>query len=265
MRMPMERSKDLVPDVSGLQAEARGIVERAAEAFLTHLQNDLVSLVAHGSAVKGDYVPGCSDVDLVLIVRPGTLATGGHLPFATVAALQFDLSGIEIAPFRYLQSRVEEQGRPRKGGFVPGAYHLVWGEPNVPLATPEQLRGAAREALIGLDIRAMEARICDRLLDCGEGRFDREVRYICTDVWPRLYCMLIVDGCDPLEVWRMTKSEAIAATNERSEAGKSVRDFYEAVVRHYTRGEAVETGMAVLELGLRFLRAVSERARSSVR
>lgn len=255
----MGRSKDLDPDVSGLQAEARGIVERAAEVFLTHLQDDLASLVAHGSAVKGDYVAGGSDVDLVLAVQPGTLTAGGQLPFATVAALQLGLSRIEIAPFRYLQSRVEERGRPRKGGFVPGAYHVVWGDPDVPLATPEQLLGAAREALAGLDIRAMEARICDRLLDCGEGRFDREVRYVCTDVWPRLYHMLVLEGGDPLQVWRMTKTEAISVTNERSEAGESIREFHAAVLRHYTRGEAVETGMDVLDLGLKFLRTVSQR------
>lgn len=237
----------------------------AAEVFITHLQNNLVSLVAHGSAVTGGYVPEGSDIDFVLIVRSDTLSADEQLPFATVAGLQEGLSRIDMAPFRYLQSRVEEQGSPRGGGFVPGAYHVVWGERGVPLATPEGLREAAREGLSRLDPVAIEAQVCHRLLDCGEGRFDREVRYICTDVWPTLRYLLILQSVEPLRVWGMTKTEAIATLSKWGEVGIQAREFHEAVVTHYTTGESVKTGVEVLERGLRFLRSASEQARSVVR
>ncbi len=59
----------------------------------------------------------------------------------------------------------------------------------------------------------------------------------------------------------MGKTKALAATDERSEVGASVREFYAAVVNHYATGESVETGLGVLERGLKFLKAASERWR----
>lgn len=51
----------------------------AAQVFVEHLRDDRASLVTHGSAVAGGYVPGGSDVDFVLIPRPDVMSPDGHL------------------------------------------------------------------------------------------------------------------------------------------------------------------------------------------
>ena len=51
-------------DLSGLMPEARPIVQQVAEVYLKYLSPWFVGLIAHGSAVKGGFIPGCSDVGL---------------------------------------------------------------------------------------------------------------------------------------------------------------------------------------------------------
>lgn len=58
------------PEVSGIQPEARQIVRDSTSVFVNHLQHNVVSIVAHGSAVKGGYIAGGSDVDLDIFVTP---------------------------------------------------------------------------------------------------------------------------------------------------------------------------------------------------
>ena len=52
--------------VSGLTPEARPIAAAAAAVYMRHTRPWFIGLVAHGSAVKGGFIPGCSDVDLQL-------------------------------------------------------------------------------------------------------------------------------------------------------------------------------------------------------
>jgi hypothetical protein len=54
----------LAVDLSGLVPEARPIVDRVAGVYMRRMAPWFVGLLAHGSAVKGGYIPGCSDVDL---------------------------------------------------------------------------------------------------------------------------------------------------------------------------------------------------------
>ncbi|MEO7003466.1 MAG: hypothetical protein ABI068_16690 [Ktedonobacterales bacterium] len=53
-----------VIDVSRLMVEAQPIARAAAEVYLRHTTPWFVGLVAHGSALKGGFIAGCSDVDL---------------------------------------------------------------------------------------------------------------------------------------------------------------------------------------------------------
>ena len=69
-------------DVSRVTPEARPIVEKAAAVYLKHTASWFVGLVIHGSAMKGGFIPGCSDVDLhanLLSRRAiGRAGTGGY-------------------------------------------------------------------------------------------------------------------------------------------------------------------------------------------
>ena len=56
-------------DLSGVQPEARPIVEAASAVYLQHLRPWLLGLLLHGSALKGGYIPGCSDIDRIVTRR----------------------------------------------------------------------------------------------------------------------------------------------------------------------------------------------------
>lgn len=247
-------------DVSGLEPAARPVAAQAAGVYLRHLGDGLVRIVAHGSAVKGGWLPGGSDIDLLLFAEPELLTDRGQLPLDLAAAVHQDLAAIDVSPFRYLQAYIHRRGDVPGPGLIPGAYHVVWGDGQVPLATAERLRQDAREALARLDPPGVAARLGRTLLHHGEGRLYRQVRLLCTDVWPTLYHLLCLGEADSLQVWRLTKPDAIAATDPATGPGRAIRAFYAAVTHHYAAGETPESAFAVLRRGMEFLTAVARQA-----
>lgn len=240
-------------DVSGVQPEAQRTVERVARIFVTHLGQSLVSLIAHGSAVKGGYIPRGSDIDLKLIVTPPVLDDIGALPLDIAIQIHRDLAVIDPAPFRYLQARVHRVGARTEAGFIRGAYHVVYGDEELPLATDEELRQNAHVALSGLNPVVISARASNHLLDHGEDRLFRELRLLCTAIWPTLYHVVSLIDNDAVATWSLTKSAAIARTNPETDVGQSIRTFYSTVVAHYRDGEAVETALESVASGVAFL------------
>jgi hypothetical protein len=49
-------------DTSQLVPEAHWIVEAAASSYLRHTQPWLIGLLVEGSALKGGFIPECSDI-----------------------------------------------------------------------------------------------------------------------------------------------------------------------------------------------------------
>lgn len=244
-------------DVSGVQLEARDIVERAARTCVAHLGASLATVVAHGSAVKGGYILGSSDIVIALIVDPGIMHDSGVLPLRTVVEIHRDLAQIDPAPFRYLQAHVRPAGAREQAGFITGAYHVVFGDEIVPLATHEELLQNAHIALSRLDPAAIEARLSRHLLDHGEDRLYRELRFMCTDVWPTLHHVVALIGSDAVTEWGLTKPSAIARIDPASEVGQSIRSFYRTVTEHYHAGETVATALEALMRGIEFLDAAA--------
>ncbi len=195
--------------------EARPVVEKAAAVYIHHTRQDFVGLIVHGSALKGGFIAGCSDVDLQLYVMPNALDAAGHLPFELTVAIHRDLARIDPAPFRYIQCYAFST-RMRDGwvGPVPGAYHVVAGRLPIPEATGEQLGQGARASLAALN--PVPSYLTDGLLDHGGGRLEARVRLLCTEVWPALYHVLIVRGADP------ARGVAIAET---AGAGRPARRY----------------------------------------
>ncbi len=64
-RMPDEQEA-LILDVSQVVPEAQSIVCAATNAYLRHLGQWCIGVIVHGSALKGGYIPGCSDIHLAL-------------------------------------------------------------------------------------------------------------------------------------------------------------------------------------------------------
>jgi len=90
-------------DISRLVPEAQAIVHAAATVYLHHLGQWCMGVLVHGSALKGDYIPGCSDIDFQLYLEPAAFTQKGQLPLEVCLALQRDLAQIEPFPFQYIQ------------------------------------------------------------------------------------------------------------------------------------------------------------------
>ncbi len=211
-----------------------------------------MGLVAHGSAVKGDFVPNCSDVDLHLYLEDAALIEG-KLPLSTVTAIQRDLSGIDPAPFRYVQGHALPVSDDHLAGLVPGAYAVVAGSAPVREATGEELRKEAWAALTGLD--TYPDFLANGLLESGGARLSSNVRLLCTKVWPVLSHLLIVRGVDPLAAWNLPKSQAIDLLPETEPAGRAIREFRAAVDGYYPEEGSAEGALAVIDKGVLFLHA----------
>jgi hypothetical protein len=242
-------------DVTGIQPTAREIVRTMGRVYVTHLGSALSTLVAHGSAVRGGVIPRSSDVDIAAFVDPAILDERDELPLEQALRLHEDLARIDPAPFRYLQGHIYRAGQGPPVGFIPGTFHVVWGEPGVPLADQRQVVDAARCALGVLDPDAIRSRISNALLDHGEGRLDRQVRWLCTDVWPVIYQVACLNKGDGMEVWRLTKQEVVGRLQSEPLVGLAATAWFETVTAHYATGEALPTALQAIRAGMAMLDA----------
>ncbi|MCB0186174.1 MAG: hypothetical protein KDE31_18015, partial [Caldilineaceae bacterium] len=201
--------------------------------------------------VKGGVIPNCSDIDFQLYLQPDAFAPNGELPFALGMAIQRELAAIDHAPFRYIQCYAFDTAM-RHGwtGPIPGTYHLVAGEIGVPLATADQLRASAIQTLSTLQPDAMN------LLTSGGGRLERQVRLLCTQIWPLLYQVVALQQGDPFSIWRLPKPAVIELLPTTSELGQTIRTYDQAVRRYYPTEASTHDGLAVLAAGTAFIEAI---------
>lgn len=242
-------------DTSRLVPEARSIVEAAAASYLRHTQPWFLALLVHGSALKGGFIPGCSDIDFQLFLDEYAFEGRGSLPVATCLAIQRDLAQIDPAPFRCIQGKAFSAVLPSDHtGPVPGAYLLLAGKLPVADATKEQLWESARSRIRTLS--ALPAYLAPSLLQHGKGRLAWHIRWLCTDVWPTVYQVLVLQGHDPFSVWSLPKSQAIALFPPQTSVGQTLRAFERAVHSYNPSEESTEEGLSVITTGVTFLHAV---------
>src|SRR5215469_11362945 len=241
-------------DLSRLVPEAKSIVQAAATVYLRHTSPWFVGLLVHGSALKGGFIAGCSDVDLQLYLDASAFNVQGTLPFELCLSIHRGLSKFDPAPFRYIQCYAWSDNLPEEHvGPIPGAYHLVAGKLPVAEATGQQLRASARKALAEFDPEPVST--LHGLLSHGGGRLETRVRWLCTDVWPKLYQVLTLQYDDAPRIWGLPKQQAIALLPQDTPLGKAIRAFYQAVQIYYPAEASVEQALAVIERGVTFLKA----------
>jgi hypothetical protein len=245
-----------VLDTSRLVPPARSIVETAAAIYIRHTQHWFVGLLVHGSALKGDFIPGCSDIDFHLYLDKQAFSASTGLPLETCLSIQRDLAELDPAPFRYIQCQAFLDALPEEQiGPIPGAYLLLAGGIPVTLATQSQLREAARKRLAGLD--AVSKYVVDSLLEHGKERLSWHVRWLCTQVWPTVYQVLVLQGREPFSIWRLPKTQALALLPPETPLGQTIRAFHQAVQTYYPSEKAVEEGLAVISTGVSFLQTAA--------
>jgi len=243
-------------DTSRLVPPARSIVEAAAAIYVRHTQPWLLGLVVHGSALKGGFIPGWSDIDFQLFLDEHAFRVPGGLPFETCLAIQRDLAQLDLAPFRCIQGKTFSAVLPADhAGPVPGAYLLLAGKLPVAEATKEQLWESARDAITTRN-PLLAPWLAENLLQYGKGRLAWPIRGFCTVVWPTAYHVLILQGHDPFSVWNLPKPQAIALFSPETSLGQTLRAFERAVRISSPFEASEEEGLAVITMGVAFLQAV---------
>jgi hypothetical protein len=247
-------------DLSRVVPEAQPVVEKAALVYMHHTARHFEGLLAHGSAVKGGWVPGVSDIDLQLYLKPAAFQPDGNLPFELTVAIHRDLARIDPAPFQYIQCYAFG-GIVRAGwtGPIPGTYTVLAGRLPVAEATAEELRASAHDMLAGLD--PVPRYLKDGLLDHGRWRLAHRLRWLTTEVWPALYALHIVRGAEPIATWNLTKQQAMAALPADSPERKLIESFYDALVRYFPEITDPGTALDALVHGTNFLAAARGAAR----
>ncbi|MBV7337758.1 hypothetical protein KFU94_57920 [Chloroflexi bacterium TSY] len=237
-------------DVSPLILEAQPIAKAAATIYLKHTRSWLVGLISHGSALKGGFIPGCSDIDFQLYLTNSAFTNHGQLPLEIHLTIQRELTVIDPTPFRYVQCYAHGSQLPEDYvGPVPGAHHVVAGRLPIPTATAQELIESARSALDYLTPSG------PTLLSHGGGRLERHVRLLCTKVWPTLYQVLALQIDAPIQIWCLPKPDAIDYLSEDTPCGAAIRRFYHAVLAYYPEENSVDKALSVIETGVHFLRA----------
>jgi len=237
--------------------EAQPIVQRVAEVYLRHVAEWFVGLLAHGSAVKGGFIPGCSDIDLQLYLTDEAFHWQGSLPVEVGLAVRRELGKLNLGPFRYVQCYPRHTvADPKLVGPIPGAYHIIAGRLPIPEATAEDLRQSARQALE--ELKPAPEYLGNSLIGPGGGRLERNIRLLCTQVWPVLYQMLVLQGEAPIFTWCLRKEQAIQRLPQGSPMADSIQRYYRALWSYYPTEESLEDGLTVIQFGVAFLQAAKD-------
>lgn len=240
-------------NLSSVTPAARPIVVAAAGVYRRHSGRHFIGLVLHGSALKGGFIPGCSDVDFQLYLDQAAFTEAGQLPLARCLAIQLDLSRIDPAPFRYIQcAALASELPPTFLPPVPDTYLVLAGRLPVAEATEEQIVQAAHHALQTLV--PVPPFVVGSLLEHGAGRLSGAIRWLCTWVWPTLFQVLVLQQATGT-VWRLSKPDAIAILLPDGELGRAFLAFDAAVRAYYPTETSMDAALAVVEHGCMALRA----------
>lgn len=254
-------------DVAPLSPLVQPVVLAAAEIYYRHTQPWFIGLLIHGSAYKGGFIPGCSDIDLRLYLEDEAFDQYGELPIELAAAIHRDLASVDPAPFQYVQTyafaRHATDAKPAHWiSVIPGTYHLLKGSMPHPETTETQVIARCHHTL--QSVPTWIAGASRQLLDHGKDKLQRHARFRCTEVWPALYSVLTLRDDRPFAIWKLPKEEAIALMPEDEPMGKAIRAFYRAVYRYFGETHSVDDALQVTICGVRFLQAVEQWYEESI-
>jgi hypothetical protein len=235
-----------------INQDTEAIVQKVAEIYHSHTMQWFIGLAVHGSALKGGFIKGWSDIDFQLYLNDSAFNEFGQLPLPLCLSIHRDLSNINPYPFQYIQTRVLSPFLPQYGGLVPHTYKLVSGRMLLPDLTDEELYKQARVGLSQLNPARLFPTGC--LLEHGDDRLLKQVRAFCTVVWPVLFQILTLQNkYRGIEIWGLTKTKAIELLPLHTSLGHDIRDFYKAVVDYYPNKASIENALLVVETGVAFL------------
>lgn len=248
-------------DVSGIMPEGRETAAAVARVLWEHSKSWFVGLVCFGSAVKGGFIPGASDLDIHLYLNDAAFASPALLRLDIALAIQADLARINPAPFRYIDAGAESGELPEGHvGPIPGNYHLVAGVLPVAEATVEQLVAQAKWSLERLV--PLPPFVSEGLLHHGAGRgqLALTVRALCQTVWPVLYQVCCLRRSDALRVWQLPKQQVIPLLPPDEPMGQTLRTFHSAMMAYYPGETSLTDALRVIETAVAFLQTAADWA-----
>jgi hypothetical protein len=248
LKAMLERNSD-----TNLFDQTRNLIRQVSDIYLQHTQKWFIGLVVHGSAAKGGYMQGWSDIDFQLYLEDKALENG-QLPLKLCLSIHKDISTINPYPYQYIQTKVLTPSNARYGGLVPNTYELIKGRLLLPELTNEQLY---ERALIALnELHPEKIFLTESLLDHGDNRLLKSVRAFCTEVWPALYHSLTIQKNNGIRIWGLTKAQAVDLLPHNTSTGRSIHEFHEAVLNYSSDKSSVTYALDVIESGIAFLRSV---------
>ena len=241
--------------ISAVISEAQTIVKKAAMVYLKHFGQQCQAILLHGSAFKGGFIPGCSDIDLQIYLEASALQPDGSLPLELCIAIHNDLARIDPTPFQYIQGYALSTTHKKYSiGPIPGAYTMLMGTLPVAEATEEELQQSAREALEALNVPRIIA--VQKLLQHGGWKLPQQIRFICTDVWPKLYQVLTIETGSGIEAWRLSKPEAIQRLQPHSNLARTIQNFYDSLYHYYPEETSIAGALNIIRTAEAFLNEV---------
>ncbi|WP_028777223.1 hypothetical protein [Shimazuella kribbensis] len=190
-----------------MKKEVQKIAEQVMDVYKKHTGKVFIGLIVHGSAVKGGFIHGSSDIDFQLFLKPSIFERNGMLPLELYLKAHQDLAKIDTTPFRYIQCKALSSQLPDGYiGPVPGTYKIVAGTMPIQEATNEQLKHSAHESLYRL---YDTPNYLTALLDHGKDRLTHLIRLLCTKVSTLVYQVLSIEYDNAIQIWNMPKNLAI--------------------------------------------------------
>jgi hypothetical protein len=234
--------------------QTQSIVQQVSDIYTKHTQRWFIGLVVHGSAVKGGFMEGWSDIDFQLYLEDSAIIENGQLPLRLCLSIHKDLSAINPYPYQYIQTRVLTPSYSRYGGLVSNTYELVKGRLLLGELTNEQLFERAQIDLT--ELNPAKLFLTENLLEHGDDRLLRSVRAFCTAVWPALYQLLTVQTNDGIKIWGLTKTQAIELLPKNTSLSRTIHTFHEAIVSCFSNKSSIVDALNVIETGSDFLQNV---------
>ncbi len=226
------------------------------------------AIVFHGSAAKGGFIAGFSDVDLMVLLASQCFDEFG-LTLDCAFAIQEHIAALPWASVGAGYPQVYFYDPARMPGWwtgpVASASRVLYGTfPERLRPTPDGMRRAAlrllRDELPGLIRSDTES-----FADSADRALPRRLRLLSTRVTPAMFSLLVLRSEDPLAEWTRTKHEAAErlVANYSGIAGAALpRQFYRNVPR--LLGEEFDVGLArrTYRIGLEFLMWAHQAARA---
>ncbi len=205
-------------------------LDKIKEAALEAFQRGVRSIILKGSALKGDFIPGYSDLDVHVYVSSGFMQSERVPKLEPAIRFQRRIGGLD--PERYGVSSFqvyfidadqypEDWQRP-----LPGSYRVIYGDP-VEEASPEESLERARDHLV--EYPAYVANLIQRFVDKPDKELPYMVRLAGATLKGAVHSAVTVATQDPEMVVGLSVDDALDVLKEHGLEVSSAASLFSAV------------------------------------